>query len=405
MADRSAARAERRRPAPRTVARRVLTLSAAFWAVALGSAGALGLGDVEPTTLVLVALAVALGETMAFHFERGGQAHTVTLGDTALVVGLFHLPPGALVIACTVGTALAVTLARQAPLRLVFNVGQIAFASLAAGLLFRAVAGPEPSIAPGSIGAAYLSATLASILGMAAVTIVIWVAEGVHPPAIPASCARRLPRRDGRHRQPRRPQRAGHRRRAGRSRGRPAPPRLRTPDGPGVRHALPQQHPPRRPPPLHHGGRAPHRAPAPPGRRADRVRRPPERAPGPTPPARPTGGSPARGGGRSSAGPDAWFGTAQGPDGNLRETVAEADLAAGHPAGRGAGNERRPRRPAQLRRAGGRPPRAQPAPDRHPGDGRRGSPNLRCHRRSRRRRGEQQPPPGRGARAGPGPTV
>ncbi len=181
MGDGSAARGERRPGAPDGRTRRVVALSAALWAVGVAGMAALGFPATDLRVVALVALAVAVGQAMDFHFEAGGQAHTLTLSEAALVIALFVLPPGLVVAVCTAGSAVALVVRRQAPLRLAFNLGQIAAGALVAALVFRAVAGADRTLSPASVAGAYASAAAASLLGLTAVAIVIRLTEGARP--------------------------------------------------------------------------------------------------------------------------------------------------------------------------------------------------------------------------------
>jgi hypothetical protein len=85
------------------------------------------------------ALAVGfyLAEVVVVHFQFRGEAHTFSLSEIPLVLGLFLLPPAEFIGANLVGAGLALVIARrQAPLKLAFNLSQFFLvAAVAAGRL------------------------------------------------------------------------------------------------------------------------------------------------------------------------------------------------------------------------------------------------------------------------------
>src|SRR5215213_9267217 len=87
-----------------------------------------------PTALnlpwVLWAAAFAAGEILVVHWQWKRDAHSFSMGDLVLAVGLFLATPVQLVTALVVGAGVALLLhRRQAGVKLVFNVAEYALGS------------------------------------------------------------------------------------------------------------------------------------------------------------------------------------------------------------------------------------------------------------------------------------
>src|SRR5438270_13977035 len=133
---------------------------------------------------LLVAAAFYLAEANVVHVYRRGDAHTFSLSEVPLVVGLFFLSPAGLVAACLAGAGTALVLhRRQRPTKLCFNLAHFALSAVLAELVFHALLTTQPKdIGAGASlplrAAAFLSATV----GAAAVQTVIAIRPG-QPPA------------------------------------------------------------------------------------------------------------------------------------------------------------------------------------------------------------------------------
>jgi signal transduction histidine kinase len=127
----------------------------------------------------ILAAGFAIAEVFVMHLRVARHAHSFSLSEIPLVLGLAFVAPGQLVVAQAVGIGLALGIhRRQRPLRLAFNVGQ---RSLTALLAFAIVAGLRGSFGPGWLGiwASIFSATLvADIAGGLLINFAIFLSEG-----------------------------------------------------------------------------------------------------------------------------------------------------------------------------------------------------------------------------------
>ncbi len=110
------------------------------------------------------------------HFRR--QAHTLSLNEIVVVLGLFNGTPRALLIGQALGTAVALAACRrQRPMKLLFNVGQLLLGTAIAVLLFRAVVGAETLYGLRVWATALAAICVMSLVGVTLVAVVIFLAE------------------------------------------------------------------------------------------------------------------------------------------------------------------------------------------------------------------------------------
>ena len=177
---------------------------APIWLYTLGLSGsaialwAMVLRHMDSTPVVRIAapwwglaLVFYLAEAYVVHIQFRREAHTISLNEVGLVLGLYALSPGSLLVAQLVGAAVAlVFVRRQRAAKLVFNLAQLALTTSVAVLVFRAVAHlGHPFGAAGWIGV-LLAAVTASLAGILLVTVAIALAEGgfsIRQLPIPAS--------------------------------------------------------------------------------------------------------------------------------------------------------------------------------------------------------------------------
>ena len=110
------------------------------------------------------------------HFRRG--AHSFSLSEVPLVIGLFFAAPGDIVLAHVVagGAALFVH-RRQQTVKLAFNVATFALGTAVAVVVFHRLA-PGIGIGPSQWAAAIAAVVASNVVGMAGVTTVISLSEG-----------------------------------------------------------------------------------------------------------------------------------------------------------------------------------------------------------------------------------
>jgi diguanylate cyclase (GGDEF)-like protein len=154
----------------------IAAAAATLWAVAPKGAPILTTSTHVPWWLV--AGLFYLAEANVVHIYLRGEAHTFSLSEVPLVLGLFFLSPTALVAAYVVGAGAALLVIRRQRVRkLLFNLSQFALAAILAAIVFRSLlpAGrPGPEAWPPALAAALTSA----LVGILAVQVVIAVSQG-----------------------------------------------------------------------------------------------------------------------------------------------------------------------------------------------------------------------------------
>jgi diguanylate cyclase (GGDEF)-like protein len=181
----SAARALRRRLAPGLDApQRVWLLSTTLIVGAL-AIWLLGLRDLAPMSDAVqlhwwaLAPMFLLAETFVIHLDVRRQAHTVSLAEVPLVLGLFFATPGELLVGQAVGAAVALIAYRRQPwIKAIFNLGQFAIVTCAAIVVFRALCPVSDDIGPAQWGATIVAVVVADLIAGALVTGVIALVEG-----------------------------------------------------------------------------------------------------------------------------------------------------------------------------------------------------------------------------------
>src|SRR5437763_12304808 len=155
----------------------------AVWAIALRTQLATTTKHTDVPWLLVAAL-FYLAEANVVHVYRRGDAHTFSLSEVPLVVGLFFLTPAGLVTACLLGAGTALVLhRRQRPTKLCFNLAQFALAAVLAELVFHALLTTQPKdIGAGAWLPLLAAAFLSAIVGAVAVQTVIAISQG-EPPA------------------------------------------------------------------------------------------------------------------------------------------------------------------------------------------------------------------------------
>lgn len=128
--------------------------------------------------LVLIVIFYAVeANVVHVHFQR--EAHSFSLSEIPLVLGLFFASPTHLIVAQVVGAGLALLVhRRQSPLKLLFNLGQFALSTQLAVLLFTWFV---PAVRPDSTagwGAAFLATWAGALAGLFMITVAISVSEG-----------------------------------------------------------------------------------------------------------------------------------------------------------------------------------------------------------------------------------
>jgi diguanylate cyclase (GGDEF)-like protein len=153
----------------------VAVLSAGVWAYDIAS--------FEPLTGALtlewwqLAIAFYVAEVYVVHLQFRKQAHTLSMTEFGLVVGLFFASPAALFAAQFIGAGVALSVhRRQKPMKLAFNLAELPLCSGIALLIFRSYYDGDP-YAMRTWALVLFAAAVAHIVGVLLVSAVIAVVE------------------------------------------------------------------------------------------------------------------------------------------------------------------------------------------------------------------------------------
>ena len=133
---------------------------------------------VVPLTLSwwVFALVVAIIEFPLIHLYIRSEAHSFTLGELALCLGLFVVPPQHFIIGAVVGATIAKF--RLPPLKLAFNAALWALQASVAVVVFQRIANPADPFDGWGVVATFLSMSLVGIIGVVAVFAAISLVQG-----------------------------------------------------------------------------------------------------------------------------------------------------------------------------------------------------------------------------------
>jgi diguanylate cyclase (GGDEF)-like protein len=132
-----------------------------------------------------------LAEAYVVHIQLRREAHTISLSEVGLVLGLYVLSPAGLLGAALAGAVGALVLVRrQRAAKLVFNVAQLALTTAVAFVVFRAFVQTGDPFGPAGWGGVTLGVVAASLAGGILVTVAIAIAEGsIDPRKLPVPVA------------------------------------------------------------------------------------------------------------------------------------------------------------------------------------------------------------------------
>jgi signal transduction histidine kinase len=126
-----------------------------------------------------VALGFAATEILVVHLQYRREAHTFSLSEIPLVVGLFVLAPGELVVAQLLGAGVALALhRRQSVVKLAFNLANWAVQAQVAVLVFRAVASLGTTEGPAGWIGALVAILAVTLIGVVTIFLAISASEG-----------------------------------------------------------------------------------------------------------------------------------------------------------------------------------------------------------------------------------
>ncbi|MEX2546974.1 MAG: EAL domain-containing protein [Chloroflexota bacterium] len=134
-----------------------------------------------PISIPWWALAIGfyLAETNVVHLEFRRTAHTFSLSEIPLVVGLMFATPVDFVLANVVGAGVGLVLIRRQPaIKLAFNLSHFALEATLAVIVFNLLNGGD--LSPGALVwfAAFAAAAVANVVGIVSIAVAIAFAEG-----------------------------------------------------------------------------------------------------------------------------------------------------------------------------------------------------------------------------------
>src|SRR5579871_2859143 len=118
--------------------------------------------------------AFAVADMCVFHIEVGREAHTFTLSEIPLVLGLFFASPAEVVVGRMLGELLVLTIRDRQPLiKLTFNLCLFLLECAVAELVFQSLIAGHPVTAWPAWAAAFAAIGAADLVSVVAVAIVI----------------------------------------------------------------------------------------------------------------------------------------------------------------------------------------------------------------------------------------
>ncbi len=169
---------------PRRVHRQIWLLNTALAAIAGGLALLVGplprLGDLDVHThpLVLAAL-LAVSEVLVVHVRFRNDAHTFSMAEAVLAIGLLTAAPAELLAAQALGAAVVLIVhRRQPPIKLVFNLAQLLISVSCAVLLLKALLGDGDALAPWGWLTVALATSLGSFVSLVSILAVLRITTG-----------------------------------------------------------------------------------------------------------------------------------------------------------------------------------------------------------------------------------
>jgi diguanylate cyclase (GGDEF)-like protein len=127
----------------------------------------------------LLAAGFYLAEAKVIHLHIGRSAHSFSMSELPLVVGLFLVSPPAFIVARVVGSGLALFFnRRQRSVKLAFNLAQFSLASVVSVAIVHAAVPQDGSFGPAMWIAVLLVALVENVIGVLSVSTAISLAEG-----------------------------------------------------------------------------------------------------------------------------------------------------------------------------------------------------------------------------------
>ena len=124
----------------------------------------------------------ALAEIFVVHLRFRRDAHTFSMNEIPIVLGLFFWSPTDVVLAQLVGAGLVlVIIRRQPPIKVAFNITQWAVATVTAAMIFRAIASAGEVVGPAGWAGAFVATLYIDLLAGFMINMAISASEGSRP--------------------------------------------------------------------------------------------------------------------------------------------------------------------------------------------------------------------------------
>ena len=159
-----------------TLSALLLALAAALFLAFLHGHQAHEVPTPVPWYLVALGFFAAELKVIDVHFRR--EKHSFSLTEFPAVLGFFLLPPDEYVLALVVGTAGALLVERQPPVKIAFNLANSAFTATAALTVFYALQVSNGTPDPMDWVAAFAATLLAAVLSAGSIAIAISLSGG-----------------------------------------------------------------------------------------------------------------------------------------------------------------------------------------------------------------------------------
>jgi diguanylate cyclase (GGDEF)-like protein len=184
----AAAVRKHRGPSPLSGAQRVWVLTVAMGALAatlLLTGPLAGTGPVAPGPHIpwwVLAALFGVVEIFVIHVRFRGDAHSISLSETPLVLGLFFVSPRGVVAALLLGAGASLALhRRQSPLKLAFNLSQLTLSTCVAAVIFHKVAALGTPLGTAGWAAAFGATFATDVLAAFMINLAISVSQGKAP--------------------------------------------------------------------------------------------------------------------------------------------------------------------------------------------------------------------------------
>jgi diguanylate cyclase (GGDEF)-like protein len=129
-----------------------------------------------------LAVIFALAEIFVVHLRFRRDAHTFSMNELPIVLGLFFWSPSEVVLAQLIGAGLVlIVIRKQPPIKVAFNITHWAFATVTAAMIFRAIASTGEVVGPAGWAGAFVATLYIDLLAGFMINIAISVSEGKRP--------------------------------------------------------------------------------------------------------------------------------------------------------------------------------------------------------------------------------